>query len=65
VVLADACLTRLLAAGTADVIAFGVPFLANPDLPERLRRDAPYNVPKPPCFMGSELKWADYSALTA
>ena len=29
-----------LAAGLADAIAFGVPFLANPDLPERLRRDA-------------------------
>jgi N-ethylmaleimide reductase len=28
----------------ADAIAFGVPFIANPDLPERLRRDAPLNV---------------------
>jgi N-ethylmaleimide reductase len=27
--------------GAADAIAFGVPFISNPDLPERLRRDAP------------------------
>jgi len=30
-----------LAAGLADVIAFGRPFLGNPDLPQRLRIDAP------------------------
>ena len=32
-----------LDAGEADAIAFGRPFLANPDLVERLRRDAPLN----------------------
>ncbi len=32
-----------LDAGLADAIAYGRPFLANPDLPERLRRDAPLN----------------------
>jgi len=35
----------VLAAGNADLVAFGVPFIGNPDLPERLRRDAPYNKP--------------------
>jgi N-ethylmaleimide reductase len=30
--------------GASDAVAFGVPFIANPDLPERLRRDAPLNV---------------------
>ncbi|MCW3478394.1 alkene reductase [Neisseriaceae bacterium JH1-16] len=30
-----------IAAGWADLIAFGRPFVANPDLPERLRTDAP------------------------
>lgn len=30
-----------LAAGLADVIAFGRPFIGNPDLPARLRLDAP------------------------
>ena len=29
--------------GIADAIAFGRTFIANPDLPERLRRDAPLN----------------------
>lgn len=32
-----------LASGVADAISFGRPFLANPDLPERLRIDAPLN----------------------
>jgi len=32
-----------LASGKADAAAFGVPFIANPDLPERLRQDAPLN----------------------
>jgi len=32
-----------LDSGVADAIAFGRPWLANPDLVERLRRDAPFN----------------------
>ena len=32
-----------LDAGIADAIAYGRTFLANPDLPERFRRDAPLN----------------------
>ncbi|WP_230771052.1 alkene reductase [Sphingomonas sp. Leaf4] len=32
-----------LDAGIADAIAFGRPYLANPDLPERLRQGAPLN----------------------
>lgn len=34
-----------LAAGKADLIGFGRPFLANPDLVERIRRGAPLNEP--------------------
>ena len=34
---------EVLANGTADAIAFGRPFLANPDLPARLRTRAPLN----------------------
>lgn len=34
-----------VASGRADGIAFGRPFLANPDLVERLRLDAPLNEP--------------------
>jgi 2,4-dienoyl-CoA reductase-like NADH-dependent reductase (Old Yellow Enzyme family) len=30
-----------LAEGVADAISFGRPFIANPDLIERIRRDAP------------------------
>ena len=30
-----------LQAGWADLIAFGRPFVANPDLPDRLRNDEP------------------------
>ena len=32
---------RATATGQADLVAFGRPFIANPDLVERLRRDAP------------------------
>ena len=37
-------------AGAIDAVAFGVPFLANPDLPERLRLGAPLNSPNPATF---------------
>jgi N-ethylmaleimide reductase len=32
------------ASGYADLVAFGRPFIANPDLVERLRRDAGLNA---------------------
>lgn len=41
---------QVLAAGEADAVAFGVPFLSNPDLPERFRQNAPLNEPDPPTF---------------
>ena len=34
-----------IASGEADLISFGVPFVANPDLPERFRQNAPLNEP--------------------
>ena len=34
---------RALAEGKADLVAFGRPFISNPDLVERLRRNAPLN----------------------
>jgi len=53
-----------IAHGAADAIAFGVPFLANPDLPERLRRDAPLNPPRPALFYSSGAEgYTDYPAL--
>ena len=36
---------EVLATGHADAIAFGAPFLANPDLPRRLQEGAPLNPP--------------------
>jgi N-ethylmaleimide reductase len=34
---------QALSEGWADAVAFGVPFLANPDLPKRLQTGAPLN----------------------
>jgi N-ethylmaleimide reductase len=39
-----------IGAGAIDAVAFGTPFLANPDLPERLRRGSPLNAPDPATF---------------
>jgi N-ethylmaleimide reductase len=48
----------------ADLVAFGVPFLANPDLPERLRRGAALNAADQSTFyMGEERGYVDYPGL--
>jgi N-ethylmaleimide reductase len=50
----------------ADLIAFGRPFLANPDLVERLRTDAPLNTPDMATFYVPGTKgYTDYPTLTA
>jgi N-ethylmaleimide reductase len=41
---------QVTGAGQADLVAFGRPFIANPDLVERLRRAAPWNTPAPATF---------------
>jgi N-ethylmaleimide reductase len=57
---------RALAEGWADAIAFGVPFLANPDLPERLRRHASLNVPDEATFYAPGPEgYTDYPFLPA
>lgn len=54
-----------IAEGKADAVAFGVPYIANPDLVERLRRDAPLSKPDPSTFYGEGAKgYTDYPALT-
>lgn len=54
----------VLAAGRADMVAFGMPFIANPDLVERLRRNAPLNRPDPSTFYGEGAKgYTDYPSL--
>jgi N-ethylmaleimide reductase len=56
--------TKVLAADEADLIAFGKPFLANPDLVERLKRGAPLNAPDKATFYGGGAKgYTDYPAL--
>jgi N-ethylmaleimide reductase len=53
-----------LAAGRADLIAFGKLILANPDLVERLRRDAGFNEPDKATFYGGSAKgYTDYPTL--
>lgn len=51
--------------GTADLIAFGKPFIANPDLVTRLRRDLPL-VPSDPAtfYGGDERGYTDYPTAT-
>ncbi len=53
-----------IASGHADVIAYGVPFIANPDLVERYKVDASLNEADPSTFYGgSEQGYIDYPAL--
>ncbi|MGW0839805.1 alkene reductase [Streptomyces sp. NPDC002787] len=50
--------------GTADLVAFGQLFLANPDLPARLKAGGPYNEADPATFYGGDAKgYTDYPAL--
>jgi N-ethylmaleimide reductase len=52
--------------GTADMIAFGALFLANPDLPRRLAAGGPFNTPDPATFYGGDHRgYTDYPALIA
>ncbi|GFN03023.1 hypothetical protein Smic_15790 [Streptomyces microflavus] len=52
--------------GIADLISYGVLFLANPDLPARLRAGGPFNTPDPSSFFGGDAKgYTDYPALDA
>ena len=51
--------------GRADLIAFGRKFLANPDLPERLRGRAPFNAGDPATYYGGGAGgYTDYPALS-
>ncbi|WP_327167243.1 alkene reductase [Streptomyces subrutilus] len=53
----------LIEDGTADLLAFGALFLANPDLPDRLRAEGPYNTPDPATFFGGDARgYTDYPA---
>lgn len=55
----------LLARGLIDAAAFGRSFIANPDLPQRLRDSAPLNTPELATFYGGgERGYTDYPALS-
>lgn len=55
-----------ISSGHADVIAYGVPFIANPDLVERFKQDAPLNEADSKTFYGgTEKGYTDYPVLTA
>ena len=57
---------QVLEAGAADLIAFGKPFISNPDLVERLKRGAPLNEWDKATFYGGGAKgYTDYPALQA
>ncbi|QKK08056.1 MAG: alkene reductase [Planctomycetota bacterium] len=53
-----------LDAGTADAVAFGKLFIANPDLPRRFRDDTALNAPDPTTFYGDGAEgYTDYPFL--
>ncbi|HEU4851607.1 MAG TPA: alkene reductase [Telluria sp.] len=55
-----------LESGRADAVAFGRPFIANPDLVERLAREAELNAPNPKTFYTpGPVGYIDYPVLQA
>jgi N-ethylmaleimide reductase len=55
---------RAIASGAADLVSFGAPFIANPDLVERFALSAPLNRPDPATFYGGDERgYIDYPFL--
>ncbi|MFM1912035.1 MAG: N-ethylmaleimide reductase [Pseudomonadota bacterium] len=53
-----------IASGYADAVAYGVPFISNPDLVERFRQDTPLNEADSKSFYGgTEKGYTDYPTL--
>jgi len=60
----DLALAAQALAEGADLVAFGRPYIANPDLVERLRQGGPFNKPDRATFYGGREKgYTDYPAL--
>ncbi|MEV7512332.1 alkene reductase [Streptomyces sp. NPDC090085] len=55
---------KLVEDGSADAVAYGALFLANPDLPRRLSAGGPFNTPDPSTFYGGDHRgYTDYPTL--
>lgn len=53
-----------IGAGRCELVTFGRPYIANPDLPERIRRDAALNDWDPNTFYGGDERgYTDYPSL--
>ena len=58
--------SEAIAAGRADLVAFGKPFISNPDLVERLRLDAPLSpLVQATLYGGGATGYTDYPTLGA
>ena len=56
----------IIARGDADAVAFGIPYIANPDLVTRLAQDAELNTPDPSTFYGAGPEgYTDYPTLAS
>lgn len=56
---------QAVASGYADMVSFGRLFISNPDLPRRIREQAPLNAGDPTTFYGSTEKgYTDYPFLS-
>ena len=54
----------LIEQGLIDAVAFGRSYIANPDLVERLKKNAELNEPQPETFYGGGAKgYTDYPVL--
>ncbi|MFC5521904.1 alkene reductase [Polaromonas jejuensis] len=61
----DKALAEQAVKGGADLVAFGKPYIANPDLVERLFRNAPLNEPDKATFYGGGAEgYTDYPTLS-
>ena len=61
----DEALAETAIASGADLVAFGKAFIANPDLVQRLRRNAPLNTPDKATFYGGGAEgYTDYPTLS-
>jgi N-ethylmaleimide reductase len=56
--------SSLISSGLADLVSFGVPFIANPDLVDRFQRGAALNEPDTTTFYGGDERgYTDYPTL--